>query len=196
MADSNEAEDSVPPALRTKVISRWREINKSRAGLDFDLGKLGADVRAKHVAGASGDYQTRSWFVKNLEIGISTARKLITAGQAAKKFTRADWEILGSWQTVQFVMHLPPTGHKKVLARAQEFFNRHRRPISYAQTRTIAFDLGLRSRVHGRPLRSETEEKLNTLRSWLDDLYGKFDNLPDMTTEVQTAMRGTRKQVD
>ena len=184
--------DAVPSALRTKVIARWREINKTRAGLDFDLGALGADVRAKHVTGASGDYQTRSWFVKNLEVGVSTARKFLTAAQAASKFNRAQWEILGGWQTVQFVMHLPPAAHKKVLARAETFFNRHRRPMSYGQTRDVAFELGYRSRVRGRPLRSETEEKLNTLRSWLDTLYSKFGNLTDMTEEVQTAMRGTR----
>lgn len=189
---SQPTKDVVPDDLRRQVISRWREINKDRAGIDYKFGVLGRDVRAQHIAGSSGEFQTRSWFVKNLEVGISTARKLVVAGQAVTKFSKQEWEILGGWQTVQFVMHLAPAAHKKILSRAQEFFNRYRRPMSYSQVRSVAFDLGFRSRIRGRPLRSETEEKLNTLRTWVDHIYRKYANLPDMPEAVQAALRGSR----
>jgi hypothetical protein len=182
----------VPSALRSKIIERWRSINKSKAGLDFDLGCLGKDLRARFGGDASGDYQSRKWLCLNLDIGVSTSRKILTAAKASEKFSRAEWEILGGWDVVQFVMHLPAAAHRRLLERAKAFHNLHRRPISYHRAREIAFDLGYRSKVRGRPLRSETEEKLATLRVWIDKLYIEFNNLPDLPERVQTALRGSR----
>lgn len=186
------ADKTVPSALRTKIIERWRAINKTRADVDYDLGVLGQEIRARYGNSASDEFAARKWLRDNLDIGTMTARKILTAAKASEKFSKAEWVILGGWDVVQFVMHLPGAAHQKVLKRAKEFHNRHRRPITYHRARTIAFELGYRSRVLGRPLRSETEEKLSTLRVWVDKLYAEFGNLPDLPEKVQAAMKGSR----
>ena len=185
-------DQTVPAALRRQVVSEWRQANKTKAKMDFKLGCTAAKVRAYHGTDPSGDYQSRRWFMENLNVGITAARRLVEAAKASETFTEEDWEILGGWEVVQFIMHLPSRAAPKMLREAREYFTETGRAFSYHTAHKRALELDYRSTRKGRPMRSETEEKVNRLRVWLDRLYADFTNLPEMPDEVKDAMNGSR----
>lgn len=176
-------------------VSRFRELTDRKAKVDFETAGLAHEVRQCLPVGASGDHQFRVWCVNKLDIHVSTARMLLEASRAFLLFPKEEeWLLLRGWDSVRFLMGLGKGDRRKVYRLAQREVEKssRRKSIGVDLLREIAYNNSCVTRRNtGRPTRTQTEESLGHLRSWVVKLYDEYE-LPAMPAPVKAAMKSSK----
>jgi hypothetical protein len=184
----------IPTGKASQFVKRWRKLTEQRAKIDFETAGLAAEMRDEFPKGPSGDYQFRIWCCHHLEIYGATAAMLARAARAFRRFPEEKrWLAVGGWQSIGFVMRLNKAGRTKVMNHAVKLAAERGRPVGYTTVRNIAYHLGVtQDQQFGRPNRLQVEENLGFLRTWVEKLYGDYDNLPALPPEVRAALKPTK----
>jgi len=185
--------EAMNPKRREAYARRWRELCHQTANLDFEKASLAHEIREEFPAGASGDFQFRRWVMETFDVAASTAAKLFRAARAFRRFKREEWLRLGGWPGVSLAVSLGTNDLNRLMVAVRARAIELGRNLTYHNVRTIAFDLGIKSRNPGRPSHTESEQKLGFLRSWIKKLYRTY-NLPEMPEHVAKAMNMSKLQ--
>lgn len=180
-----------------QYVKRYRTLTHRQGELDFDMAKLAHELRNEFVTGASGDYSFRKMVVNEFGAGAPAAAKLLKAAKSLKLVkTRTAWSDLGGWSSITFLMNLPQNGKRKVLNKALDVAHETGRPTNLGRVRAIAFNCNVRSLTNGgRPLRRETEERLEIVSHYLTRLYKTQPHLPAIPEVVTKALKEARVPV-
>lgn len=168
----------------------WHKLHAQHAQIDFEMAQLAAEIRAEFPKGPSGDLQFRAWCMNHIDVHSSRAKMLLSAGQAARVFSDgAVWCQIGGWRSVCFLMGLSAAHRTRVLTATHERIALLGHNVTHSVVWRVALELGVATPVKtGRPNQTKTEQKLNVLRLFLQDLYKSGKKLPPLPKDVQAAM--------
>jgi len=175
-----------------KFISRWKKLHDSRSKVDYETAGLAHEIRQLFPKGSSGDLQFMDWVQYFLGVWAPTAAMLKRAAQAFILFPdEADWVNFGGWQSMSFMLSFNTKDRRRIVKASRQIIDDRDKTIGYSTVRNAAYALGCRqNRVLGRPNRTEVEEKLGALRTYVQNLLDEgvlaLDDLPDAAKEALT----------
>ncbi len=166
--------------------TRWKTLADSRMKNDYGVAELANEIFAEFPSNTSGELQFRQFVRKHFQ--CPNSRTLLEKAKAFSVYTEEEWFRYGGWMGVSFLQALPAFARKKVL---NNLASTGPGPYLYYTIRERAFKLGISSRRKGRDNRTQSEAKIEVLRTFISNLYKQRMDLPPIPTDVQKALART-----
>lgn len=134
--------------------------------------------------GDAGDLQFGLWMKKHLK-GARNVPLMLQKAHAYEVFASKQWVRFGGWQGVSFLLALSRADRSKVIGVLGA--DTHH----YSTIRKRALQVGVVAARKARDTRSQSEQRVHTLRMFLVKLYKKRNDLPPIPNDVKQAMTPT-----
>jgi len=167
------SETSINASTIRRFKAQWQKLRDSRAKVDFETAGLAYEIRQLFPKGASGDIQFSTWVQQHLKVWAPTAAMLTRAAKAFVLFPDGDdWVNFGGWQSMGFLLSFSAKDRRKIAKSVRQIVEARDYTVGYTTVRNTAYALGCRQKRGGpgRPNRLEVEEKLGTLREFVEQL--------------------------
>jgi hypothetical protein len=175
---------------KTKVIGkdetrawkrRWNKLSATGFRNDYAIAGLAGEIRSEFPDGDVGDEQYIAYV--NRSIRGAQGMTMLRMSLACKLFSEAQWGNLGGWRGIRFLSALTLKERAAVLNGLKGPGPHH-----YTTIRHKAYDLGIVSRLKGRNNHSKSEERAQTLQSYVVSLItqGIVTSLPKRVKEALT----------
>lgn len=100
----------------TEFITRWRDIERDAARLDYERSRLSAEIRAEFEAGTSGDACFIRWCETELSINQFKSDELLLRGRAFSIISdERTWRLAGGFKGVRLIIGLGADDQRKVI---------------------------------------------------------------------------------
>jgi hypothetical protein len=187
--------DVFSPSQTRKYVRRWRELQNNQVHIDHETAALCGEIRELFPDGASGNQQFRKWVAEHFEVGGGRARRLQYAAQAIRLYPDIlTWKKIGGWQSVIALLGFAPKARNKILKATLE--DADHKGVFFTSSHTVrrfAADYGFETTsAAGRPTRTETENALVVLRSFIGTLYKSMKGLPPIPGNVLKALKSSK----